>query len=205
MGLKSEYEETKMNELPTKELIQTIINQQNQISKLQELNKKLSTENAELLKLSENEKKRKSENENLRNEKNKIEWQLKQSKANEADLKKQIEGMGDKYNSMFAKFPKSEEVEKLTHTYKQASQAISLVSISSWFNNFFVLLFAAIVLFTGCQVYFAKDYAREANDAIHNAIQKIEGGLYNTDGYSVIKGSKSSKEVFDATHPQQKK
>ena len=113
--------------------------------------------------------------------------------------------MGDKYNSIFAKMPKLEDIEKLTNIYNQASRAISLVSISSWFNNFFVILFAGIVAFVGWQVYGANNNARQANEKINTTIQKIEGGLYNTDGYSVIKGSKSSKEVFDATHPQQKK
>lgn len=110
--------------------------------------------------------------------------------------------MGVKFNSMLAKFPKSQEVEKLTDIFAQASKVISLVNVASWGNNFFVALFAAIVAFVGWQVYSANDYARQASESANIAVQKIEGGLYNDNGYSVLPNAKSSEAVYNSKHQQ---
>ena len=112
--------------------------------------------------------------------------------------------MGDKYNSILSKMPKSEDVENLSQTFHRAESSAGMLNAISFANISALVLFTIFICFTGWQVFWCRDEVRDTAKAVTNATQKIEGGLYNTDGYSVIKGSKSSKEVFDATHPQKK-
>lgn len=65
-----------------------------------------------------------------------------------------------------------------------------------------VVAFLVLVVFTGYHVYFADQNAEEAALAAQTAVQKVDGGLYGADGYSVLHGSKSSQAVYEATHPQ---
>ena len=208
VSVQKEYAESMLENTP-QDFLQVLLSQQTQISNLKSLNERLSAENEDLLQLSENAKELaeenkalKNANEKLRNEKSRLEWQLKQSQDNEQSIRKQMEDMGDKYNAMLAKMPKSEDVENLNQTFKRAENSAGMLNALSIFNITALIIFVVCVVLTGWQVYWCRDDVRDTTRAVDTATQKIEGGLYNTDGYSVIKGSKSSKEVYDEMHPK---
>lgn len=209
-GLQAEYAESVLENTP-QDFIGTLLSQQTQISELKSINERLSSENEDLLKLSENAKELakenktlKNANENLQNEKSRLEWQLKQSQDNEQRLKKQMEDMGDKYNAMLDKMPKSENIENLNQILKKAEDSAGMLNAVSFVNIAALVVFVACVVFTGWQVYWCRDDVRDTTQAVSNAIKKIEGGLYTPAGYSVLPGTKSSQDVFNATHPAQK-
>lgn len=183
-------------------LIQTIRQQEKSLTELSESRKSLTAENEKLTLLAENEKKLNADNERLTKLNAEQERRLKQKESEIAALQRQNEALAANFDTITAAMPKVEDVQRLTKTFKGAEQTISLVNVASWANTAFVVAFLVLVVFTGYHVYFADQNAEEAALAAQTAVQKVDGGLYGADGYSVLHGSKSSQAVYEATHPQ---
>lgn len=183
-------------------LIQTIRQQEKSLTELSESRKSLTAENEKLTLLAENEKKLNADNERLTKLNAEQERRLKQKDSEIAALQRQNEALAANFDTITAGMPKVEDVQRLTKTFKGAEQTISLVNVASWANTAFVVAFLVLVVFTGYHVYFADQNAEEAALAAQTAVQKVDGGLYGADGYSVLHGSKSSQAVYEATHPQ---
>lgn len=183
-------------------LIQTIRQQEKSLTELSESRKSLTAENEKLTLLAENEKKLNADNERLTKLNAEQERRLKQKDSEIAALQRQNEALAANFDTITAAMPKVEDVQRLTKTFKGAEQTISLVNVASWANTAFVVAFLVLVVFTGYHVYFADQNAEEAALAAQTAVQKVDGGLYGADGYSVLHGSKSSQAVYEATHPQ---
>lgn len=183
-------------------LIQTIRQQEKLLTELSESRKSLTAENEKLTLLAENEKKLNADNERLTKLNAEQERRLKQKDSEIAALQRQNEALAANFDTITAAMPKVEDVQRLTKTFKGAEQTISLVNVASWANTAFVVAFLVLVVFTGYHVYFADQNAEEAALAAQTAVQKVDGGLYGADGYSVLHGSKSSQAVYEATHPQ---
>lgn len=201
--MQDEIEALRAKVQPIEPLIATIRQQESKLAELTASVKSLNAENETLLKFAENEKKLNADNERLTKLNAEQERRLKQKDSEIAALTRQNEALAANFDTIAAAMPKVEDVERLTKTFKGAEQTISLVNVASWANTAFVVAFLALVVFTGYHVYFADQNAEEAALAAQNAVQKVDGGLYGTDGYSVLHGSKSSQAVYEATHPQQ--
>lgn len=198
--LQKENERLKAQQQPLEPLIQTIRQQESKLAGLTVSVRSLNEENEKLLKFAENEKKLNADNERLTKLNAEQERRLKQKDSEIAALQRQNEALAANFDTIANAMPKVEDVERLTKTFKGAEHTISLVNVASWFNTAFVAVFFAIVLFAGYQMYFTHQSAQEAAEAAQNAVQRVEGGLYGTDGYSVLHGSKSSQAVYEATH-----
>lgn len=97
-----------------------------------------------------------------------------------------------------------QRIEKLKDTHlKEAEESAGMLEFLSKFNITALIVFVIFIIFTGWQVFWCRDEVRDTTNAVNNATQKIEGGLYNSNGYSVLPGAKSSEAVYRETHPTQ--
>lgn len=203
MGIEDEVQEEELQESSD---IRSLIEK---ICQLTEENTILANQNQELVSLAQNERLLKEENIELRNENKELksnqqfyERNLKQKDQQIEKLQNSIDDMSAKYNQIINKMPKEETIEKWKSAFEDAHKSILLVNWSSISNIGVVLIVGIFLLVSVFYTVSADKNAEKAYNNTDSIIQKVDGGLYNTDGYSVIEGSKSSKAVYDATHIQ---
>lgn len=157
----------------------------------------LNGENERLLKLAENEKKLYEENEKLKQEK---EMLLKKENSKDRrirELEAEIEVLNDKINKIVNRLPSVEKIDNFADAIERAGDAVKSTHALNYMTWLVCALFLLVAGFCGYQ-------AREANINAKNAYYAIFDGVFNEEGWSVIRGSQSYERHMESMNSEEK-
>ena len=146
--------------------------------------KLLNGENERLLKLAENEKMLCVDNEKLKQE---IELQRKRENSKDRRLKEQeavIEALNAEISKLTKRLPTVKEVDEFTYALRQANSKFQYMNILHYVTWSVTAVFLALTVFVGYQAY----QGRAETEKVYTA---ISDGIYDNEGWSVVKGSRS--------------
>lgn len=146
--------------------------------------KLLNGENEKLLKLAENEKKLCADNEKLKQE---IELRRKREASKDRRLTEQeavIEALNAEISKLTKRLPTVKEIDEFTYALRQANSKFQYMNILHYVTWTLTAVFLALMGFVGYHGYQGRVEAEKAYTAISN-------GIYDNEGWSVVKGSRS--------------
>lgn len=174
--LQRENEQLKAQQQPLEPLLQTIRQQEQEITRLNSSLIGERRQNEQLLELAKSEKQLHEQNEKLRNENASLQQSLKHADSKAANLQSQLE------KAAAVDFPDETLLKHYTAALKNADSKASDIMLVHWVNLAVVAVFVALVIGTGYLSYSAKKAAEKANTA-------VQDGIYDKDGWSMIPGA----------------
>lgn len=171
-------------------LLQTIRQQEEKIT---QQNFSLSEErkqNEKLLELAKSEKMLNEENRNLQNQINELQNTLKLKNAQLQKLLKRVEDFDGKFNNL----PSKTSIDDFGKSLGNAVHAMDSLRWYHVVNWGVVLVFAFVILFNGICWWKLKDTTKDTL----TITTQTNNAIYNQEGYSVLSGSRASKDALAA-------
>lgn len=180
--LQRENERLKAQQQPLEPLLQTIRQQEQEITQLNSSLIGERQQNEKLLELAKNEKKLHEENYNLRQ-------RLQQSESDRDRLKKQLN------EATTIHLPDEALLQRFTAALKGADSKARDIMLIHWINLAVVAVFVVLAIGSGYLSYSASKAAEQANNA-------VQGGIYDKDGWSMIPGAYSNEYTAATQRPE---
>lgn len=207
--LQRENERLKAQQQPLEPLLQTIRQQEQEITRLNSSLIGERKQNEKLLELAKNEKKLHEENEKLRSansqmnerrlsyedseklksENYSLRQRLQQSESDRDMLKKQLN------EATTIHLPDEALLQRFTVALKGADSKSRDIMLVHWINLAVVAVFVILAIGSGYLSYSANKAAEHANNAIQN-------GIYDKDGWSMIPGAYSNEYTAATQRPE---
>ena len=219
--LQKENDRLKSQQTAIEPLLQTIRQQEQEITRLNSSLIDERQQNEKLLELAKNEKKLHEENEKLRSansqmnerrlsyedseklksENYSLRQRLQQSESDRKRLQEQL------HTATTVDFPDDELLKHYTAALKGADDKSRDIMLVHWINLAVVAVFVILAISSGYLSYSAAKAAEKAHTA-------IEQGIYDKDGWSMVQGAYSNEYTaytqrpewyarFKAQHPEQ--
>lgn len=186
--LQKENERLKAQQQSLELLIQTIRQQEEEITSLNSSLTDASKENEKLLELAKSEKQLHEQNEKLRSENASLRQSVQNANSKAANLQSQLE------KATAVDFPDETLLKHYTAALKNADSKASDIMLVHWINLAVVAVFVLLAIGSGYLSYSAKQAADKANTAVHQ-------GIYDKDGWSMIPGAYLNEYVTATQRP----
>lgn len=194
--LQRENDRLKSQQTAIEPLLQTIRQQEQEITRLNSSLIGERKQNENLLELAKNEKKLHEENEMLRSENSLLnERRLsyedsEKLKAENISLRQKLKNESDRANSLQNQLNKATAIhlpdeallKRFTVALKDADSKARDIMLVHWINLAVVAVFVVLAFASGYLSYSAKTAAEKTNTAVQN-------GIYDKDGWSMIPGA----------------
>ena len=207
--LQRENERLKAQQQPLEPLLQTIRQQEQEITQLNSSLIGERQQNEKLQELAKNEKKLHEENEKLRHENSQmnerrlsyedseklksenynLRQRLQQSESDRDRLKKQLN------EATTIHLPDEALLQRFTAALKGADSKARDIMLIHWINLAVVAVFVVLAIGSGYLSYSASKAAEQANNA-------VQGGIYDKDGWSMIPGAYSNEYTAATQRPE---
>ena len=207
--LQKENDRLKSQQTAIEPLLQTIRQQEQEITRLNSLLIGERQQNEKLLELAKNEKKLHEENEKLRSENSLLNGQRlsyadsEKLKAENISLRQKLKSESDRADSLqnqlnkaiTVDFPDDELLKHYTAALKSADDRGRDIMLVHWINLVVVAVFVVLAIGSGYLSYSASKAAEKAHTAIEN-------GIYNEDGWSMIPGAYLNEYTAATQRPE---
>lgn len=193
--LQQDNEKIRLEQHAVAPLIQTIREQEQQLTSLEQQNNLLRGNSEKLLKLSEQERKLSSENNSLKQSVRELQSEIKKKEREIANLTTQVEDSADRFKQLSQTLPSKEDIQSFSKAVRGAEKAVESTHILNIGNYLVVGVFVILVAFTGYQVY-------QTRNEMETASQSIQDALYNAEGWAVLEGTVQNEWVWGQKHPE---
>lgn len=180
--LQKENDRLKASQQPIEPLLQTIRQQEQEITRLNSSLIGERQQNEKLLELAKNEKKLYEENMKLKRENGSLQLNAKK-------LQEQIEAMTTIH------LPDEALLKRVTAALNGVDSRSRGIMLVHWINTAVVVVFVAIAVVSGYLSYSASEAAEQAHTAIQN-------GIYDKDGWSMVPGAYSNEYTTATQRPE---
>lgn len=187
--LQKENERLKAQQQSLEPLIQTIRQQEQEITRLNSSLIGERQQNENLLELAKNEKKLHEENEKLRSENASLRQSVQNANSKTANLQSQLE------KATAVDFPDETLLKHYTAALKGADDTSRDIMLVHWINLAVVAVFVVLAMGSGYLSYSANKAAEQAHTAVEN-------GIYDKDGWSMIPGAYLNEYTAATQRPE---
>lgn len=207
--LQKENDRLKSQQTSIEPLLQTIRQQEQEITRLNSSLIGERQQNEKLLELAKNEKKLHEENEKLRsansqmNERRLSYEDSEKLKAENISLRQKLQSESNRADSLqnqlnkatAVDFPDETLLKHYTAALKGADDKSRDIMLVHWINLAVVAVFVLLAIGSGYLSYSASKAAEQANNAVQN-------GIYDKDGWSMIPGAYSNEYTAATQRPE---
>lgn len=187
--LQRENDRLKAQQTAVEPLLQTIRQQEQEITRLNSSLIGERQQNEKLLELAKNEKKLHEENEKLKAENISLHQKLKSESDRADSLQNQLN------KATAVDFPDENLLKHYTAALKGADDKSRDIMLVHWVNLAVVAVFVLLAIGSGYLSYSASKAAEQANNAVQN-------GIYDKDGWSMIPGAYSNEYTAATQRPE---
>ncbi len=175
-------------------LLKTIRQQEQEIGRLNSSLIEEQSQNERLLELAKNEKKLNAENLKLSEKIASLEQQLSQKNAQLHKLSTQAEALEGKFKNL----PSNSSIKDFSDTYARAIRVMDSLRWYHIINWGVAVAFAVVVVFNFVGLWMLRSTAKDTLNTTNATQTAVTKGLYAPEGYSVLQGSQSSIEYWNA-------